>query len=246
MGYIVISPSNSFVQFGSTNVVTHCVHGTFKQCLPVYAEADIAYQFVVQASTTEEADALCMAYASGIQMGIVQDCDQEGFTFEFTEEPERFRISDLQVLYNWPHGVEGMIGNIENGECFYIRVIVGDTTACTNCFQRVPDDCFTSVIEYRNDENFAGFNYCNAGAVDSGDTATCDPTVIQFVNQATLSIPYTTSLQDKYGPVPTVQVWVYIDGELQNVGVVATFDAMPPNFINVDFGGVSSGIVVIR
>lgn len=242
---VIVTPSNSFVRFDGENSVNHCIWGENKLCLPVYAESDIAFQFVAQAATTEEADALCMAYASGIQMGIVLDCDQEGFTVEFTEEPDRFRISDLQVLYNWTHGVPGMIGAIQNGDCFYIRVIVGDVTGCSNCFQRIPEDCFTSVVEYGNDENFAGFNYCNAGAVDA-DTATCEPTIITFTNQATLVVPYTTSLQDKYGPVPTIQVWIYVDGELMNVGITATFDAMPPNSISFDFGGVSSGIIVIR
>jgi hypothetical protein len=245
MGLTFVTPQNSFVRFDSESY-THCIWGENKLCLPVYAESDIAFQFIVEADTEEEADALCLAYESGIQMGIVLDCDQEGFTSEFEELPDRYRISPLQVLYNWANGVPGMIGNVDNGECFYIRVIVGEVTGCSNCFQRVPEDCFTSVIEYGNDENFAGFNYCNSGAVDSGDSTDCDPTVVTFTNQESLSIPYTASLQAKYGPVPTVQVWVYVDGELQNVGVVATFDAMPPSFINVGLGGVSSGIVVIR
>lgn len=246
MGYRIISPANSFVHFNG-EVAGHCIWGATKLCLPVYAESDIAFQFVVEADTPEEADALCDPTNSGIQIGIVKDCGQEGFTSEFTEDPERFRISSLQVLYNWPHGVPGMTGNIDMGECFFIRVIVDEVNYCTNCFQRVPDDCFTSVVEYGNDENFAGFNYCNAGAVDSGTDTTCEPTIISFTNQTALVIPYTTQMQDKYGQVPTVQVWIYNDqGELQNMGVTATFDAMPPSMVNVDLGGTGSGIVVIR
>ncbi len=247
MAYIILTPSASFVRFDGENP-THCIWGTNKLCLPVYAEDDIAFQFVIQASTVEEADALCMPYDSGIAVGIVLDCDQEEFTAEFEELPDRYRISDLQVLYNWSHGVPGMIGNIQPEECFYIRVRLLDTTNfCSNCFQRVPDDCFTSIIEYGNDDNFAGFNYCNAGAVDNGgDTGTCSPEIYEFNNISTLTIPYTSSLQDRFGPVPTIQAWIYIDGELTNVGITATFDAMPPTQINLDFGGVSSGIVIIR
>lgn len=247
MGYVVISPDNSFVRFGAAAEAAHCIWGSNNLCLPVFAEADIAFQFVVEADTVEEADALCDPTDSGIQMGLVEDCDQAGFTHEFTESPERFRISTLQVLYNWPHGVPGMIGNIDLEQCFYIRLVVAEVQYCTNCFQRVPDDCFTSVVEYGNDENFAGFNYCNSGEVSGGDTADCDPTIITFTNQTNLVIPYTASMIDKYGQVPTVQVWIYNDqGELQNMGVTATFDAMPPGFINVDLGGLGSGIVVIR
>ena len=246
MGYTVITPSQSFVRFDGENIVSHCIHGDFKACLPVYAEADIAFQFVVQADTPEEADALCMPTESGLQIGIVTDCDQEGFTVEFSEIPERYRISELQVLYNWTHGLPGMIGNIQPEECFYIRIIVGEITECSNCFQRVPDDCFTSVIEYGNDENFGGFNYCNGDGVDEVST-TCEPEIITFTNQSTLTIPYTAALQAKFGAVPTVQVWIYdAMGQLTNMGVVATFDAMPPSLITIDNGGPASGIVVIR
>lgn len=251
MGYIIITPENSFVRFDGENSVDHCIHGEFKQCLPVYAESDIAFQFVIEADTAEQADALCLPGESGIAMGIVLACEQEGFTAEFDEMPERYRISERQVLYNWPHGLPGMIGNVEPGECFYVRLIVltDQATACSSCFQRIADDCFTSVLEYGNEENFGGFNYCNAGEVSSGseNPVDCEPEVYQFNNLANITIPYIASLQARFGTVPTVQVWIYNDsGELVNMGVVATFDAMPPTQISVDFGGISSGIIVIR
>lgn len=244
----IITPTNSFVRFDSSGAVEHCIHGTFLTCLPVYAESDIAFQFVVQTETEEEADALCTPGSSGIEIGLVRECDQVGFTVEFEELPERFRISPLQVLYNWPHGVPGMIGNVPVTECFYIRVVLGEVDYCTNCFQRMADDCFTSVIEYSNEDNFAGFNYCNAGAVDSpADTGTCAPEIYTFTLQTNMTIPYTASLQAKFGTVPTVQAWVYDeDGVLTNMAITATFDAMPPTSISLDFGGISSGIVIIR
>jgi hypothetical protein len=246
MGYSILTPSNSFIRFDSADVVSHCIHGTFTTCLPVYAEADIAFQFVVLADTEEEADALCQPAISGISIGIVLDCEQVPYTSQFLEDPERFRISPLQVLYNWPHGVPGMNSTVGIMECFYIRVIVDNVNYCTNCFQRIPDDCFTSVIEYSNDENFAGFNYCNAGAVDGGVSTTCDPEVYTFTNESTKTIPYTASLSARFGPVPTVQAWIYVDGELTNAGIQATFDAMPPTSISFDFGGVASGIIILR
>lgn len=245
MGYTVITPQNSFVRFDGEHSVTHCVHGTFTQCLPVYTEDDVYFQFVVQADTEEEAGALCSPY-SNIRVGLVTDCNQEDFTVEFEEVPDRFKISDLQVLYNWSHGFPGMFGGIGIEECFYIRVIVDDVNYCSNCFQRIPNDCFTSVVEYGNDENFAGFNYCNAGAIDSGGELDCNPEIYEFTNQSEMTIPYTQSLIDRFGQVPTVQAWIYVGSELTNVGIVATFDAMPPTQIHFDFGGVSSGIIIIR
>lgn len=247
MGYSILNPENSFIRFDGQNTLTHCIHGEFSTCLPVYQELDIAFQFIVVTDSEAEADNLCLPGESGVEMGLVLDCAQEGFTHEFTEQPDRFRISTLQVLYNWPHGTPGMVGNVDIGQCFYIRVVLAFNNYCTNCFQRIPDPCFTSVIEYGNDENFAGFNYCNAGAIDQGETIiNCDPEIYSFTNQDQVVIPYTASLVDKFGPVPTVQVWIYMDGELQNVGVVATFDAMPPTLITINMGGPASGIIILR
>lgn len=245
--YSILTPQNSFVRFDNEQPEQHCVHGEFKQCLPVYAEADVAFQFVVQAETSEEADALCTIGDSLVEMGLVSECDQEGFDIAFDEQPERYRISDLQVLYNWAHGFPGMIGFYNEGECFYIRVVVDDITRCSNCFQRIPDDCFTSVVEFGNDENFGGFNYCNSGQTAVEGDTTCEPTIVQFVNKETLNIPYTAGLQSMYGTIPTVQTWIYdTNGDLVNMGITAKFDTMPPTMISFDFGGEASGVIVIR
>jgi hypothetical protein len=247
MAYQVLTPTNAFVRFDNEQPEEHCVHGEFKQCLPVFAESDIAFQFVVQAETTEEADALCTIGASIVAMGLVTDCDQEEFDVLFEEMPERYRISDLQVLYNWTHGLPGMLGFYDEGECFFIRVEVAEIYRCSNCFQRLPDDCFTSVVEYRNDENFGGYNYCNSGQTAVEGDTTCEPTVIQFVNKETLNIPYTAGLQSMYGTIPTVQAWIYdTNGDLVNMGISIKFDDMPPTMIMFDFGGEASGIVKIR
>lgn len=247
MAYRLLTMQNSFIRFDGGHTFTHCLWGEVTECLPVYAEDDIAFQFVVEADTEAEADALCEPYTSGIDMGLILDCDQVGFTHEFTELPERYRISTTQVLYNWPHGAEGMTGNVAIGQCFSIRVVVAETNYCSTCFQRIPDPCFTSVLDYSNDENFAGFNYCNAGGIDSGESVSCDPEVYSFTNQDTMTIPYTASLVDRFGEVPTVQAWIYDEfGVLTNMGIVATFDAMPPTSISFNFGGTASGIIIIR
>lgn len=247
MGLTVITPTNSFVRFDNEAPENHCIHGVFNTCLPVFAESDVAFQFVVEADTVEEANDLCSVYTSGIIIGLVSDCDQEDLDVLFEEEPERYRISSLQVLFNWSHGLPGMLGFYDPGDCFHIRITVDDTDYCSNCFQRIPNDCFTSVVEFGNDENFAGFNYCNAGEATVDGSVTCEPTIIEFVNKETLSVPYTTFLQTQYGTVPTVQTWIYDgSGDLVNMGITATFDAMPPTMINFDFGGLASGVIVIR
>ena len=75
----------------------------------------------------------------------------------------------------------------------------------------------------------------------------CYPTVVPFTSVATLDIPYTSQMALKYGDVPTVQTWIYDGlGRLVFMGISASFDANPVTLISLDFGGVASGIVVIK
>ena len=214
-------------------------------CLPILFESDIAFQFVLTADTIEEANALCQIGESGIQIGLVTACDQPDFDVEFTEQPERFRISDLQVLYNWTHGLPGSLGFYDISECFYIRIITADFQYCSNCLQRIDNGCFSSVIEYGNDENAFGFSYCN-GESPIDENLSCAPTIIEFINKETLTIPYTAALAAMYGDIPTVQTWIYDGTELVNMRIRVEFDQMPPTQINFDFGGLASGRIVIR
>jgi hypothetical protein len=213
--------------------------------MPVYESSDVAFQWVMT-GTQAEMDALCQQDGSEIVVSIVEDCDQPDLIV-FSERPQRFRLSDTQVLYNWPHGVPDFDTVVSVNKCFKIKVTYGAVSFCTNCFERIADDCFTSVIEYGSEADSFGFKYCYGGDMGGTPEDNCDPTTVQFVNVETLAIPYTAGLKNKYGVIPTVQVWVFDEsGQLVNMGVQAGFDAYPPTMINLNFGGPASGIVVIR
>lgn len=244
MALEVINNANSFVQFDSSEVIESCEFQDIDLCLPVYEDDDVNFQFVVEADTIEEADALCSLINEGFSIGIVREC-ADGLIITFAETPERFRISDFQVLYNWANGLTGFSTVIEIGECFMVKVIIGEQSFCSNCFQRIGDICHTSVIEYGNDDNAFGFNYCNSAAVDS-ESVDCDPTFVAFTNQTTLTIPYTASMIAKYGAVPTIKTWIYdTNGELVNMNVRQALDTYPPTQILIDLGGLASGYLKI-
>lgn len=246
MAYSIITPENSFVRFDGWEPEDHCIFGRAGFCLPVYASTDIAFQFIVLADTAEEASDLCQVGASGIEIGLVRDCDQADFDIEFTELPERAKLSDLQVLYNFTQGFDGFEGSYEINDCFYFRIRIDGINYCSNCFQRIGNDCFTSVLEYGNDENAFGFNYCSSGEVAIADEVTCQPYIVEFVDKETLTIPYTSFLQAKFGSVPTVQAWIYDGSELVNTGISITLIGTPVSSIFLDFGGLASGFVKIR
>lgn len=241
MAYNILSPANSFIQFNESDNFTSCEFRDINLCLPVFEDDDVNFQFVIEADTEGEANALC-GTSDTVEIGLTKTCLD--FALLFTAVPDRYRISARQVLYNWPNGLPGFTTVIGVGECFSIRVLVDSTSFCSNCLQRINDTCHTSVIEYGNDDNFAGFNYCNSEAVDS-ETEVCRPMLISFTNQSTLTIPYTASMLAKYGDAPTLKVWIYDGLELVNMSVRQAFDAYPPNNLLFDFGGSATGIIKI-
>lgn len=258
MSLSLINSTHSFIRFNETEAAALCIWGNINFCLPVYDQEDIYFQFVIE-GTEDEIDSLCTQDGNEVTISLVSDCDGADL-ITFAEKPTRYRLSDTQVLYNWQNGLPNFSSVIAVGSCFKIQVLIDATpygypeeveTFCSNCLERIASDCFTSVIEYGNDDDAFGFKYCDsgdlAGSGSGGSSTDCSPTIVTFLNVSTLAIPYTAFYQSKYGVFPTVQVWIYDgSGNLLNMGITAAFDTYPPTMINLDFGGTSSGIVVIR
>lgn len=253
MALTIINSTHSFVRFGETQPAAYCAWGDIDFCLPVYEQDDIYFQFVL-AGTEQEIDGLCTQDNSGIDVSIVSECEGTPL-ITFTEKPQRFRLSPTQMLFNWSHGLPNFTSVISNNQCFLLQIevssVYANATFCSNCFERIADDCFTSVIEYGMDEDGFGFKYCYGGDIPGtgagSETDSCEPTIVSFVNVPTVTIPYTALLKNKYGNFPTVQVWTYDElGQLVNAGISVAFDNYPPTLITADFGGNSTGIVIIK
>lgn len=244
MSLNIIASANSFIQWSESNVTTACGQHGIELCLPVYDANDIWFQFVIEADTIAEADALCDRANAAVVMGIRLACSDPNFA-TFIQKPDRFRISERQVLYNWQHPIVNF-DRVAIGDCFYFSVTAASQTFCSNCLQKIINDCHTSVIEYGNDEDAFGFNYCNSATTDDDVELDCSPQYIQFTNVPTLVIPYTASMRAKYGDLPSVSTWIYApDSSLQAMGIEATFDAYPVNTIYLNFGGPASGVIRI-
>ncbi len=247
MAITITNSTHSFVRFDQAAPAYDCIWGSIDFCLPVYDQSDVQFQWVI-VGTEAEIDELCTQDASEVVVSLVAECGGADL-ITFANKPQRFRLSPTQALYNWEHGFPNFTSEIEINQCFKVQIKYGAIEFCSNCFERIADDCYTSVIEYGNEGDAFGFKYCYAGnaEADPPGLLTCEPTIVSFINQATVSIPYTASLQDMYGIFPTVQVWVYDGmGQLINMGITVAFDTFPPTIINIDLGGVSTGIVVIR
>ena len=248
MAVTVTNSTNSFIRF-TADAVDACESPTVEYCLPVYEAADINFQFIVS-GTAAEITALIQPAVGELSLALVTTCGGTPL-ISFAAKPNRFKLSDTQLLYTWESGFPGFPGTIVNRQCFLLQITIGLLTFCSNCFERITDPCFTSVLEFGNDEDAFGFKYCFGGNVDDGGgggtTIDCTPTIIEFINQSTLAIPYTALLKSKYGNVPVIQTWIYDpSGVLTNMNIQATFDAYPPTVITWDFGGNASGLVIVR
>ena len=248
MAYTIKSPVQSFVTFGQGGLDPHCLIGDIDYCLPVAEEQDVAFQFTLEGDTEGEAAGLCTAGDSGVQVGIVLECDDAAFLLQFTGAPQRFRVSPRQVVYNWSN-MPGMLAAIAVGECFRIRIKVGDLVFCSDqCFERIPDEekCFTSKVEYGSDDNSFGFNYCLTTPIEDDAAVDCAPTVIEFFNVPTLTVPITAELRAKYGPLPNAQAWIRDpNGVLTNIGVQIQVIGYPATAVQADFGGPATGFLRI-
>lgn len=246
MPYRLETSPFSFIQFAESDVIESCNWAGHDMCLPVYDMNDAWFQFSIIGDTQEEVDALC-TLVNNITLGLVSDCDNE-YLIEFAQKPVRYRVGALRLLYAWQHGMPGFDSVVGVGDCFRFKIELADQAWCSNCLQRIKDDCHTSVIEFGNDDNFAGYYYCAGGAEGAGgDSTDCEPVEIPFINQATMTIPWTAYLSERFGNLPSIESWVYdqVTGELIKPGIVATLDTYPPTEINIDFGGPSSGVVKI-
>lgn len=242
MPYQISTSTFSFIQFDELDTISACNWADTEMCLPVFQPSDIAFQFIVTASTEDEADALCSLDADPLSIGTVEQCSDS--LAPFSGSLTRYRISSTQVLYYWGGGIPTLY-NYEIGDCFRVGVEIFEQFFCSNCFQRIASDCHTSVIEYSGTTNQYGFSYC-AGTNEDTETATeCDPLILEFSNQDNMVIPWTAYLQERYGDTPTVQVWIYDGGELVAAGIRVAYDTYPPTELRMDFGGNSSGVIKI-
>lgn len=75
----------------------------------------------------------------------------------------------------------------------------------------------------------------------------CCPTIIQsFVNESSSSIPYTNELQAVHGSTPAVSVLYRNDaGQYQGGGIMSAVTFVG-GMININHGGNSTGIILIR
>jgi hypothetical protein len=145
---------------------------------------DYAEIQAIMSSPPEAFDLLLLAGSGNtpdnFSANVIRDWTvNDGLVFEIN------RTGILEITLQWRSPFKDIKTLIDCGNCFqlaFIRTgefsgefsdefgdefdmdgetVTYDFIAISNCFKRFCDDCFTSVLEYYNDDDYAEFNYCN-------------------------------------------------------------------------------------
>lgn len=130
---MITSPKYSFVQFNAAEPDA-CCNGINSVCLPVVFSTDLNFQL-----------------SSDTAPGNLQVVRLNG---ELVSSNSGF-VSEGNNVYSWKSPID--LTGLACDECFQLKI----GTLLSNCFIKRCDDCFTSILEYVNDEDYAGFAYCN-------------------------------------------------------------------------------------
>lgn len=75
----------------------------------------------------------------------------------------------------------------------------------------------------------------------------CNPTIIPFFNTPTTTVAYGPAMQSQYGQAPNVTVSYWDGTQFVAAGIMTQvkFDTFPVTQIDIDHGGIASGLIKI-
>ena len=170
------SPKHSFIQFSNLQQVDYCDDYP-ASCLPIAYEDDISFQIIATTETEAEANYLCNNTGIiKVRLQYADDCENTGsYIVEYTPnfKFERLRTGEKRIILFWQHGLPDINNLVYIGNCFVIQLILPDgRVLCSNCFEMIGEDCYTTVIEYASPSDNFGFMYC--GVNDELDDSICE------------------------------------------------------------------------
>lgn len=174
----IISPKYSFVKFNSTEEADSCCEGSELFCIPVIEENDLFFQLIVSGANLAEGTTIFDAAPENVRLlllsgtgntaGTVSANTLRDWTTDDTLAFEKYRTKANQVTFVWKEILKDIKTLVECDECFQLAVIADVTgdpenplIGISNCFIRKCDNCYSSILEYYNDEDYADFKYCN-------------------------------------------------------------------------------------
>jgi len=139
-------------------------------CLPVYKDSDL-YGWSLSADLVADPNT---GIGPKYYWRLVTDCNEDYGPFN-PEDWHAFNVySSGETHVLTPTNVKSPgkpvfgVDDYECGQCFYIQALMRDVRGdvideqiqgCIGCFQKICDPCYTTVIQYYNNENAFGFIY---------------------------------------------------------------------------------------
>jgi hypothetical protein len=170
MSFSISSPAYSFVNFNALPDTDLCCIGDVETCLPLVQNDDLQFQFFVNTDTIDTANAMESIHINNIQLLLVDGAgstELHNWTLDDTLLFEVIRTGPTTLTYLWKNDLSSLANVlVPYDECFRLKLKVnysGTTEeAISNCFIVKQSDCYTSVLEYTNDEDYGDFAYCSA------------------------------------------------------------------------------------
>lgn len=164
MAVVYSVPTYSFLQFNEPDQACTWID---RPCLPVYALTDLQFQVIAFVDDTDKP--LFESYA--VNAGVTVNCDTPGIlTSNFIGRWIKYVTGSGDEPDQWvgyfTFNTEGQFTLYGAGQCFHISIFRSDSGANISCFEtcftKIVDNCYTSILAYRNSSNIFGFNYTSS------------------------------------------------------------------------------------
>lgn len=180
MAVRLINPEFSFIKFGSYETQDACCKGNGVPVLPIASETDLSFQVTLETDTVWESVRIESLLPTQCQFYIARGTNNDGLPL-FTNLIRNWVIEDnlyfdvyrtgkKHVTFCWNKPLKDITELLACNECFqfgvhFSAIDIGgplqSVGGLSNPFMLTCDDCFESVLEYSNANDYAGFYYCH-------------------------------------------------------------------------------------
>lgn len=167
--YQLISPKYSLVDFRAPIVQACC--NDQEAPLPFFDNADLRFQIDAVTNTESQANDIIAASGSLIKLLILSPAGDliRNITDTDGNEFKKFRTSlkTVTFIWHWPLPFATELVGVNN--CFMLGITSSFDTSDepeavnvnSNIFKVVASSCYTSLLEYYNEQDHQEFHYCN-------------------------------------------------------------------------------------
>jgi hypothetical protein len=168
----IVSPLHSFVDFNPPPNAKECCYGVEIVPLPLVEENDLVFQFAITCQTPLQAEDIMNSNINDVALIIENDLGVDVVNYA-TQNLFflRYRTGVTEITYVWKNNLVGIKTLVKCDKCFVLKIkaIVSingtneNLEKKSNIFKLKCDGCYTAILQYKNEKDYADFSYCNVG-----------------------------------------------------------------------------------